>query len=75
MDGRWCAGNVQSLVSEGHLVERSCWSAYQLSRAGDCLLRLEEIPEVAVSKTCPSRDEQHHSDALSEQDGGSRSQD
>ena len=49
------------------MVERSVFSPYKLSRAGDCFPRLEEIPEVAVWRTRPSSDRQHYGDALSEQ--------
>ncbi len=66
----WMGGGVRTLVSEGRLVERSCWSSYQLSRSGDCFLH---IPEVAVWNTCPVSDRQHHGDALSEQVGRTRS--
>ncbi len=38
------------------------------------LLRLEDIPEVAVCNTCPSPDRQHHGDALTEQVRGNQVQ-
>ncbi len=65
---------VQSLVGEGCLVEQACWSPYQLSTAGDCFPRLEDIPEVAVLSTCPGSYRQNHSDALSEHVGGDQVQ-
>ncbi len=49
------------------MVKRSVFSPYKLSRAGDCFPCLEEIPEVAVWRSRPGPDRQHHSDALSEQ--------
>ncbi len=51
------------------MVERSVFSPYKLSRAGDHFPRLEEIPEVAVWRTRPSSDGQHCGDILSEQGG------
>lgn len=47
----------------GRVIERSCWSPYQLSR-------LEDIPEVVVWDACSGSDRWYHFDALSEQDGG-----
>ena len=60
---------LQSSDGKGGVVERSVFSPYKLSRAGDCFPRLEEIPEVAVCHTRPSSDGQHNGDALSEQGG------
>ena len=46
-------GSVPFLFGKGCLVERLSWSPYQL-------YHLEEIPEVDVWNTCPSRDRQQH---------------
>ncbi len=63
---------LQSTDGKGGVVERSVFSPYKLSQAGDCFPRLEEIPEMAVWCTRPSSDGQHNGDALSEQ--GARDQ-
>ncbi len=68
MDG----GGVRSLANKEHLIRRSCCSPHQLSRAGDCFPCLEEIPELAVWNTCSSSDGQHHGDAPSKHDVGTR---
>ncbi len=71
-DGRvhlWMGSGLRSSDGKGGLVERSVFSPYKLSRAGDCFPRLEEIPEVAVWRTRPSSGGQHYGDALSEQGG------
>ena len=66
----WMGSDLRSSDSKGCVVERSVFSPYKLSRAGDCFPRLEEIPELAVWRTCPFSDTQHYGDALSEQGGG-----
>ena len=68
-------GSLWSLVCKEHLVEKSCWYPYQLSRDGDCFPHLEDIPEVAVWNTCVpvhtySTMVMHYLPGLSEQDGG-----
>ncbi len=62
-------GGLRSFDGKRCVVERSVFSSYKLSRAGDCFPRLEEIPEVALWHTCPGSDRQHHGDALFEQGG------
>ncbi len=61
-------GGLRSFDSKGCVVEQPASSPYKLSRAGDCFPHLEEIPEVAVCHMLPGSDEQHYTDALSEQD-------
>ncbi len=67
LTGILCPKAFQRWSSE--VVERSVFSPYKLSQAGDCFRRLVEITEMAVWRTCPSSDGQHNGDALSEQGG------
>ncbi len=65
----WVGSGLRSFDSKGCVVERSVFSPYKLSRAGDCFPHLDKIPEVAVWRSRPDSDRQHYDDALSQQGG------